>query len=103
MISDERGERTKQNAGHELEAKITRICKKKMSEDFDISQEETGFPLLKETNIVSFAPAFLRGTRATHTSSSAWAASAYHSQQKWEKKVFIIFEIWIFILQKHIH
>ncbi len=27
-----------------------------MSEDLDISQEETGFPLLKEGNFASFAP-----------------------------------------------
>ncbi len=32
--------------------------------------------------------------------SSAGTSSAYDSQRKWEKKVFITYEIWIFILQK---
>ncbi len=41
MISDKCGERTKQNAGQELEVQT------EMLEDFNISQEETGFPLLK--------------------------------------------------------
>uniref|UniRef100_A0A672LQJ0 Zgc:175280 n=1 Tax=Sinocyclocheilus grahami TaxID=75366 RepID=A0A672LQJ0_SINGR len=41
-----RGARTKQNAGHELEVQ-TEDLQRKMSEDFDISQEETGFPLQK--------------------------------------------------------
>ncbi len=46
-----------------------------MSEDFDISQEKAGFPLLKEGNFASFAPvnklvrlAYLRGAGAMHTS-----------------------------------
>ncbi len=46
VISGEHEERTKQNAGHELEAQNEDL-KRKMSEDFDISQEETSFPLLK--------------------------------------------------------
>ncbi len=44
--SEERGsteERTKQNTGLELEVQFV----KKMLENFIISQEETGFPLLK--------------------------------------------------------
>ncbi len=43
VISDERGERKKKN---ELEVQ-NKDLSRKMSEDFDISQEETGFPLLK--------------------------------------------------------
>uniref|UniRef100_A0A672PUE5 Golgi-associated PDZ and coiled-coil motif-containing protein n=1 Tax=Sinocyclocheilus grahami TaxID=75366 RepID=A0A672PUE5_SINGR len=39
-------DRTKQNAGYELEVQ-TEDLQRKMSEDFDINQEETGFPLLK--------------------------------------------------------
>ncbi len=39
-----RGE-TKQNTCHELEVQNEDLWRK-MSEDFDISQEETGFPLL---------------------------------------------------------
>ncbi len=46
MISDECGERTKQNASHELEVQTEDLLRK-MSEDFNISQEETGFPLVK--------------------------------------------------------
>ena len=46
VISDERRERTKQNAIHKLEAQNKELLRK-MSEDFNISQEETGFPLLK--------------------------------------------------------
>ncbi len=68
MISDEHGGRTKQNVGHELEAKT-------LLEDFDISQEETGCPLLKQGNFASFAHinklarlSYLRD--ATHTSSA---------------------------------
>ena len=46
MVSDECGERTKQNAGHELEVQ-TEDLQSKMSQNFDINQEETGFSLLK--------------------------------------------------------
>ncbi len=46
LISGERGERTKQNAGHELEAQNEDL-ERKMSEDFNISQEKTGFTLVK--------------------------------------------------------
>ncbi len=59
-----------------------------MSEDFNISQKETGFPLLKWGN---FAPvyklsrlAYLRGARAAHTS----YVILYYSQKKWEKSVY---------------
>ncbi len=60
-----------------------------MSEDFNISQKETGFPLLKGGN---FAPvyklsrlAYLRGARAAHTS----YVILYYSQRKVSEKVFI--------------
>ncbi len=46
VISDEHEERKKQNASQELEAQNEDL-KRKMSEDFDLSQEETSFPLLK--------------------------------------------------------
>ncbi len=74
VISDKRGERTKQN---EFEAQ-----NEDMSEDFDISQEETGFPLVKYGNFASFAPVnkcwFLREThplRLRPTSSAGTAVS----------------------------
>ncbi len=38
-------ETAKQNTGHELEVQNEHLCRK-MSGYFDISQEETGFPLL---------------------------------------------------------
>ncbi len=39
-------ERGKRNTGYELEVENKNL-KREMSEDFNISQEETGFPLLK--------------------------------------------------------
>uniref|UniRef100_A0A672TC01 Phospholipid-transporting ATPase n=1 Tax=Sinocyclocheilus grahami TaxID=75366 RepID=A0A672TC01_SINGR len=44
------GERSKQNNGHLLEVQNEDLVRR-MSEDFDISQEETSFPLLLLTNI----------------------------------------------------
>ncbi len=69
-----------------------------MLEDFDVSQEETGFPLLKLENFASFTLvnklvrlAYLRG--ACHLPGMT---SSYHRYQKWEKSVYYIWnmDIW---------
>ncbi len=65
MISDECEERTKQNAGHESKAQNEDLYRK-MSEDFDISQEEVFFGKVRK--LFFFAPAYLRSACTTPTS-----------------------------------
>ncbi len=62
-----------------------------MSDDFDISQEETGFPLL-----LHISEAHARCLRPT---SSAWMASTYDSQRKWEKSVYYIWNMEIYLIK----
>ncbi len=69
-------------------------------EDFNISQEETGFPLVKYGNFASFAPvnkltrlAYLRGAYLRRNSFLVRHIA-------YVRKVFIMLEIQIYFLQK---
>ncbi len=67
-----------------------------MSEDFDISQKETGFPLLKSENIASFAP-----VNKLEILAYAYVIRRNDFCVRQSAEVFITIEIWIFFLKNH--